>query len=210
MVAEHKPRKSLPVYITPSELHRLLGACQHDRDRRLIEFLWQTGARISEVLDVRAGDLTKSGVRLPNLKQTVMRKDAEGNRRRVSVQAEKHVILHPEYLARLHAWTEGLDPTMLLFGRLEDHKRMTRKRAWEIVKGAAARAGIARRRYGEDQLASVWPHTLRHSYAVHLLDNQVPVTVVSEQLGHSSLASTQIYTRLSNARTAELIAGISF
>lgn len=210
MAAVRAQRKSLPVYIVPSELHRLLDATENERDRMLIEFLWNTGARISEALAVRAGDITRHGVRLPNLKQGIWREQEDGTKKHVSVQAEKHVILHPDFLARLKAYTRGMRAAQALFGRLTDGRAISRKTAWVIITRAANRAGVLKKRFGDESLRPVWPHTLRHSYAVHLLENSIPVTVAMEQLGHSSLGSTQVYTKIADPRKQELIAGITF
>jgi integrase/recombinase XerD len=195
-VSRARPTRSLPVYPTLSEVHRILAECEHERDRLLIELLWHTGGRVSEVVAIRVGDLTASGIRMRNLKQ--------------SVPTEKHVFCQPELLARLRAWSSGKRPEVVLVGRLVDGKQLTRERAWQIVTAAGRRAHVEKKRFAADSLRPPWPHSFRHGNAVNLLEQGVPVTAVQAQLGHSSLGSTQVYAQLTDAHRQRLIAGARF
>ena len=176
----------------------------------LIKLLWVTGCRVSEAINIRAGDLTKNGVRCINLKQGYWRKLTDGIREHVAVPTEKHVFLPPDVLAELRQYASELAPEDTLIGRLVDGKQMTRKTAWLIVKRAAAAAGVLKRRFSTGQLRPAWTHTLRHSAATNLLMQGAPVTLVQSQLGHSSLASTQVYTQLADPHKEALIAGVKF
>ena len=189
-------KRALPVYPSAAEVHRMLDACQHERDRVLLELCWHTGGRISEVIQIRAGDLTARGVRMRNLKQ--------------SVPAEKHVYLSPAFLARLRAYAAGQPGDALLVGRLGDGGPITRRQAWNIVTAAARTAGILKRRFASEQMRPIWPHSLRHATAINLLDQGVPVNAVQRHLGHASLASTAVYTQLTDEHTRRLIAGARF
>ena len=194
--ARKKGARALPVYPTLSEVHRILAACEHERDRLLIELLWHTGGRISEVVAIRVGDLTASGIRMRNLKQ--------------SVPTEKHVFVQAELLARLREWAREKRPENVLVGRLVDGEELTRERAWQIVTAAGKRAGVQKKRFAADSLRPPWPHSFRHGNAVNLLEQGVPVTAVQAQLGHSSLGSTQVYAQLTDAHRQRLVAGAKF
>lgn len=210
MVARRAVRP-LPVYDTLAEVHRMLEQCVEERDRRLIELLWHTGARVSEVVQLRVGDLTKNGIRLVNLKQGLYRVDEDGSKVHVSIKEQKHVFLPADFLERLTAACRGRSPAAPIVGQLVDERKpISRVQAWRIVTRAARLAGVSKRRFRDGALRPAWPHTLRHGYAVNLLEQQVPITVVQAQLGHHSLRSTEHYTRISDPRRAELIRGVKF
>ncbi len=183
--------RGLPVYLTPEEVERLLQATEAADDRLLIYLLWVTGARVSEILQARWGDLTETGIRLRNLKQ----------RRGI---IEKHVLLPSRVLADLRQLARGRPPGEYIFpGRAG--RPLSRWSAWRRVVRAARRAGVIRRRPSAPEGRPAWPHTLRHSYAVHLLRQGLPVTLVQRQLGHRSLLATQIYTQIADVHAEEMI-----
>lgn len=185
--------RTLPVYLTADEIHRLIASAVTDRDRLLLWFLWVTGGRISEVLQARWGDLTESGIRLPNLKQT---RHGLG---------EKHVLLPPEVLAGLREKAQDHAPGEYIFSRRPGGRPISRVTAWRIVTQAAAAAGLYRRRRPREARRPVWPHVLRHSYAVHLLRQGLPITLVQRQLGHRSLLATQVYTQIADLHAEALM-----
>ncbi len=163
------------------------------RDSALVELLYGTGARISEVvgLDVDECDLTVATVRLLG----------KGNKQRVvplgryAVQAVQ-TYLHkarPVLLARSRKQA-GAGAPLLLNAR---GTRLTRQGAWEIIIGLAARAGIAQ---------PLSPHSLRHSFATHLLDGGADVRVVQELLGHANVSTTQLYTLVTLDKLREVYA----
>lgn len=192
--ARSQRTKALPVYPTITDVHRILAACEIDRDRLLVALLWHTGGRVSEVLAIRVGDITTHGIRMVNLKQ--------------SVPTQKHVFVNQEFLRELRAITTGRRLDEFLVGRLTDGKPLTRQRAWQIVTEAGRRAGVTKLHDGE--LRSPWPHSYRHGNAVQLLECGVPANAVQGQLGHSSLQSTQVYTQITDQHRQRLIAGVKF
>lgn len=189
-------RKLLPIYPLPGEVHAAIAACDNERDRLLLELLWHTGGRVSEVLAIRVGDLTPTGVRMINLKQ--------------KEPAEKHVFLHPAFRARLAELCKGRSPGEYLIVNPRTGKPISRQMAWLIVKRACARAGVVRARPGERELEPLWPHAFRHGFAVNLLQQHVPVTGVQQLLGHGDLGSTQIYAALANPDLERHVAGVRF
>ena len=200
MVAAPKPKrrqsKLLPVYPSLSDVHRILTACPNERDAWLVKLLWFTGGRVSEVIAARVGDITRSGLKLPNLKQ--------------HQSAEKHVFLPPGFLAELRAYCAGRAPQDPIITHLADGKPIGRKMAWIIVTRAGSRAGVLVKRYREDGLRPPWCHSFRHGNAIHLLESGVPLNAVAGQLGHASLQSTAVYLKLADPDRERLVSSVTF
>jgi integrase/recombinase XerD len=187
--------KRLPKAIGVGEVLRLLEAAGASpapaglRDRALLEVLYGCGARISEAvgLDVDDVDLDAGLVRLfgKGRKERVV---PLGSYAVAAVEAYR-VRARPD-LARRGRGT----PALLLNAR---GSRLSRQSAWSVLKAAADRAGLT---------ARVSPHTLRHSFATHLLEGGADVRVVQELLGHASVTTTQLYTRVTADTLREVYA----
>lgn len=175
----------LPKALGHDQVDQLLGAPDLEtpeglRDRALLELLYGTGARVSEVIDLDVDDLTRvlddpdAGLRLVG-KGNKERMVPLGSYARQAVQAWL-VRGRPDLAAK------GSSPALLLntLGR-----RLSRQSAFNIVQQCGRRAGLTQ---------EVSPHTLRHTYATHLLEGGADVRVVQELLGHASVVTTQIYT----------------
>lgn len=176
------PPRRLPKALPVDDVLRLLDTARGDgpghlRDRALLELLYSTGARISEAvgLDLDDVDATERTVLL----------DGKGGKQRL-------VPIGRPALAALDAYLVRARPGLAMHGRGTPAVflnvrggRLSRQSAWQVLKVAAERAGIT---------ASVSPHTLRHSFATHLLEGGADVRVVQELLGHASVTTTQIYT----------------
>jgi integrase/recombinase XerD len=177
------PPRRLPKAIPVEDVERLLDAAGYAgtalalRDRALLELLYGTGARISEAvgLDVDDLDLTE---------RTVLLTGKGSKQRRLPVGSYA--------AAALSAYVVQARPTLAGAGRgtprLFLNARggpLSRQSAWMVLRTAAERAGLA---------AGISPHTLRHSFATHLLEGGADVRVVQELLGHASIMTTQIYT----------------
>jgi integrase/recombinase XerD len=189
------PPRRLPKAITVEQVADLLEAAGAEqtpralRDKALLELLYATGARISEAvgLDVDDLDLADGMVRLHG-KGDKDRVVPVGRCAREAVEAYK-VRARPE-LAKAG---RGV-PALFLNAR---GGRLSRQAAWTVLRDAAARAGLH---------TPVSPHTLRHSFATHLLDGGADVRVVQELLGHASVTTTQIYTLVTVDRLREVYA----
>jgi integrase/recombinase XerD len=189
------PAKRLPKALPVSEVTRLLeaagarGTALALRDRALLELLYGTGARISEVvgLDLDDLDLDSASVRLfgKGGKQRVV---PVGSFAREAVSA--YLVRARPQLAAAGAGGPGV----FLNAR---GGRLSRQSAWTVLRSVAQQAGVA---------AVVSPHTLRHSFATHLLDGGADVRVVQELLGHASVTTTQIYTLVTVDRLREVYA----
>jgi len=178
--------QTLPHVLSVSEVDMLLAAPDTSRPRGLrdaaiIEVLYATGLRVSELGALRMDDV--------DLRAGLVRCIGKGNKERI-------VPLGRQARRRLKAYLR-VRPEILK-GRPTDYlfvsqrgRSMSRVRLWEVVRGLARRAGIGKR---------VTPHTLRHSFATHMLDGGADLRAVQEMLGHANIATTQIYTHVSQDR----------
>ena len=152
------------------------------RDRALLEFLYATGARISEAVGLDVDDLHLDP---PADGPAVVRLFGKGSKERLVPLGSYAAAALEAYLVRgrpgLAAKGKGT-PALFLNAR---GGRLSRQSAWAILKAAAEQAGINK---------DVSPHTLRHSFATHLLEGGADVRVVQELLGHASVTTTQVYT----------------
>jgi integrase/recombinase XerD len=189
------PARRLPKAISVDEVERLLEAAGFDqtplalRDRALLELLYGTGARISEAVGLAVDDLDRGS--------GLVRLDGKGGKQRmvpVGSYAQRAV---EAYLVRgrpgLAAAGRG---TGALFLNARGG-RLSRQSAWTVLRAAADKAGLT---------VDVSPHTLRHSFATHLLDGGADVRVVQELLGHASVTTTQVYTLVTVDRLREVYA----
>lgn len=186
--------KRLPKALTVAEVEAILtcvgGSASQPlgfRDRALLEFLYGTGARISEAvgLDLEHLDVP-SGVALLHGKGGRQRMVPVGSKAREALEA---------YLVRVRpALVVGAQQAVFLNSR---GGRLSRQSAWTILRTASDRAGVT---------AEVSPHTLRHSFATHLLDGGADVRVVQELLGHASVTTTQVYTKVTVEHLREVYA----
>lgn len=194
-VAPPKAPKRLPKAISVNEVERLLSAASVGdthaalRDRAIVEVLYGAGARISEAvgLDVDDIDLEQGSVRLLG-KGSKERIVPLGRYAREAATAYT-VRARPSFAAK----GKGT-PALFLNQR---GGRLSRQSAWKAIHAAAERADLG---------GKVSPHTLRHSFATHLLDGGADVRVVQELLGHASVTTTQIYTMVTVQRLREVYA----
>jgi integrase/recombinase XerD len=192
LVPPRRPRH-LPKAISVDEVGRLLEAPAGDllgrRDRAVLETLYGAGLRISELtaLDVDDLDLDEGMVLIRSAKGGKARRLPLGRKAREALESYS-VLSRPELARR----STSVGPALFLNAR---GGRLGRQGCWKMISAHARRAGLERR---------LSPHTLRHSFATHLLDAGADVRVVQELLGHSSLTSTQIYTLVSDTRLQEV------
>lgn len=189
-------RPLLPAYPSATEMDAMLDAADNPRNWLLVYLVWVTGARISEALAARVGDLTPNGVRLLNEKQ--------------GGHAEKHVYVPGPALARLREAVAGLPTTAFLFTPLSGERPtpISRQQGYNVVTRIARLAGVFKLKHGIRRPA--WPHSIRHAYAVHLINSAVPLNAVQDQLGHSDLESTAVYLRLADPDRERAIGGVKF
>jgi integrase/recombinase XerD len=187
--------QKLPKAITVAEVEAILEAAGAEgtpralRDRALLEVLYATGARISEAVGLDVDDLDRDSA------SVLLR--GKGSKERLVPVGRLAVAAVDAYLVRGRpALLGGGAGGPALF---VNHRggRLTRQSAWTILAAAVERSGVT---------AAVSPHTLRHSFATHLLDGGADVRVVQELLGHASVTTTQIYTLVTVDRLREVYA----
>ncbi|TAK69781.1 MAG: site-specific tyrosine recombinase XerD [Actinomycetota bacterium] len=189
------PTRRLPKAISVDEVERLIAAAGPAdspvrlRDMALLEVLYGTGARISEAVGLDVDDIDVEG-------RSVLLEGKGGKQRRVP--------LGRAALSALDAWYVRGRPVLAAAGRGTPAVflnarggRLSRQSAWSVLQQIATRAKVT---------AVVSPHTLRHSFATHLLDGGADVRVVQELLGHASVTTTQIYTLVTVERLREVYA----
>jgi integrase/recombinase XerD len=192
------PAKRLPKALPLSDVEAILeaagaaGTTLALRDRALLEVLYGTGARISEAVGLDVDDLDQvDGTVLLRGKGSKERLVPVGSYAREAVAAYL-VRARPELVSVSTAASTG--GALFLNAR---GGRLSRQSAWAVLVKAAERAGVTR---------DVSPHTLRHSFATHLLDGGADVRVVQELLGHASVTTTQVYTLVTVDNLREVFA----
>lgn len=192
-----KVPSGIPKPLTEAQVNSLLDAVVgHEpidyRDRALLELLYATGARVSEAIGLSIGDL--------DLDQRLVRLYGKGSKERIvpfggSASSALAEWLSPLGRSRLvpPRWQRRGDAEAVFLNTRGS--RLTRQASWLIVKKYGRRAGVS------DTLS---PHVLRHSCATHLLDHGADLRVVQEMLGHVSISTTQVYTRVSQERLWEV------
>ena len=186
------PAKRLPKALPLGDVERILdaagapGTALAMRDRALLELLYATGARISEAvgLDVDDLDLDPEDQAAAEGQGSVLLRGKGGKERVVPIGSYARAAVQTYLVRSRPALSAAGSATPALFLNARGG-RLSRQSAWTVLVRAAERAGIA---------AEVSPHTLRHSFATHLLDGGADVRVVQELLGHASVTTTQVYT----------------
>ncbi len=177
----------LPAVLSFREVELLMAAVAGDdpadrRDRAMLELLYATGLRVSELVSLKARDV--------NLGAGFLLAYGKGEKERLVPIGETAAAFLRSYLdtVRCRLDREGQNEYLFL-SRLGEP--MTRQAFWNLVKKRARQAGIAKK---------ISPHTLRHSFATHLLENGADLRSVQIMLGHSDLSTTQIYTHITRER----------
>ena len=176
--------KKLPTVLTVHEIERILGAIDDTqplgiRDKAIVELMYSAGMRVSEVIELKLVNLLAN--------QGLIRIFGKGSKERIVPLGRQAAKLIERYINEVR-------PSLVVRGRSNDivflnnrGGQLSRMAIWNIVSHAAKIAGIDK---------SVSPHTLRHSFATHLLEGGADLRAVQEMLGHADISTTQIYTHL--------------
>ena len=177
-----KVERRLPQILTSKEVELFLEQpecvdAKGYRDHAMLELLYATGIRVSELINLNLEHLNLSG----------------GFIRCVGKQKERIIPLYPAAVRALTEYVEEIRPSMVedpqepaLFVNMSG-ERMSRQGFWKIIKHYQEKAGIEK---------EITPHTLRHSFAAHLLENGADLRSIQEMLGHADISSTQVYAQL--------------
>ena len=178
--------KRLPKALTIDQVMSMLNIAGTDlissRDKALVELLYATGARVSELINLNTLDISTADTQAGTT--TTVKLKGKGGKERVVPIGSFAVAAVNDYLVRSRPSLLKVSTQKALFLN-QRGGRLSRQSAWNLVAKAAERAGLS------DQ---VTPHSMRHSFATHLLDGGADIRVVQELLGHSSVTTTQIYT----------------
>ena len=189
-VSPPKRAQALPETLSVHDVEALLNAIPTNesatpidiRDRALLEMLYGTGARISEVISLSVDDVTGEG---PTSVRDILVLSGKGDKQRLVPLGSHAVKAVENYLVRARpVLATGASHALFLNTR---GRALSRQSAWAAIKTAAQRAHLS---------TKISPHTLRHSFATHLLEGGADVRTVQELLGHSSVTTTQIYTHV--------------
>ena len=187
--------KRLPKALTVEQIMSILEIAGDDlislRDRALLELLYATGGRVTEIINLNTTDI--STIKNEDSEITTVRVKGKGGKERVVPIGSFGLTAVTDYLTRSRPTLSKVLTQKALFLN-QRGGRLTRQSAWSIVANRAARAGLAE---------VVTPHSMRHSFATHLLDGGADIRVVQELLGHASVTTTQIYTLITIDRLRE-------
>ena len=179
-----RSEKKLPEILTSREVDALLSQPKETgykglRDKAMLEMLYATGMRVTELISLNVSDVNLN----------------TGFVRCVSGDKERTIPMYPEAVKAVGAYVKAVRGTILadrndtaLFVNMNG-ERMSRQGFWKIIKYYQKEAGIEK---------DITPHTLRHSFATHLLENGADLKSIQEMLGHADISSTQVYTKLAN------------
>lgn len=185
LISNPKVEKTLPNYLNYEDLEQLLAFPDRSnkyglRDALILEMLYSSGIRVSELSNIKLNDI--------NFKERKILILGKGNKERYVYYGSKCAELIDKYLKLDH----GNSP-YLLIGKRSD--KLNEREIRKIVTETAKKAGIS---------IHVTPHTLRHTYATHMLNDGADLKSVGDLLGHESLSTTQIYTHVSNERLRQV------
>lgn len=192
-VETSKKSDSLPKVLSLKEIEQLLETPDTEkeiglRDRAILELMYATGLRISELVHLRLDEL--------HLTMGFLQTIGKGNKERIIPIGHEAIKWLTDYLKYsrplLISRAEGDSPFVFLNAR---GKGLTRQGVWKNLKQTVQLSGIKK---------NVTPHMLRHSFATHLLENGADLRIVQELLGHSDIATTQIYTHITTARKKDI------
>ncbi len=185
----NRTAKKLPEVLTSKEVSQLLA--QPDcselkgcRDKAMLELLYATGIKVSEIIAIKVSDI--------NLQIGILHLHTDKN--------ERIIPMYPEAIKAISNYCTNVRDVVILGNDTEElftnmnGKPMTRQGLWKIIKYYADKANIKK---------DITPHTIRHSFAAHLLENGAPLKDIQEILGHSDLSSTQVYAQLMRNRYAQ-------
>jgi len=178
--------KRLPKALTIDQVMSMLNIAGTDlissRDKALVELLYATGARVSELINLNTLDISTVDTEVGTT--TTVKLKGKGGKERVVPIGSYAVAAVNDYLVRSRPTLLKVSTQKALFLN-QRGGRLSRQSAWNLVANTAERAGLREQ---------VTPHSMRHSFATHLLDGGADIRVVQELLGHSSVTTTQIYT----------------
>lgn len=184
-----KLEKKLPNYLTDGEIDRLLDIQLTKpidyRNKAMLEVLYATGARISEIVNLELNQI--------NFEECILRVTGKGKKDRIIPLGTTALNTLEDYINNYRDYILKTKNSNYVFVN-KDGNRISRQGFFKILKALCKKAGIKK---------NISPHTLRHSFATHLLNNGADLRIIQELLGHENLATTEIYSHLTNKKIEE-------
>ena len=176
--------KKLPHVLSPNEIDKLIDFYNHDlfissRNKTIIDFMYSTGCRVSELINVEESDI--------DIEEAFVRLEGQGSKQRIVPLGSKVLINLESYLPLRNKDRKSKNNKLFIS---KSYKNLDRTAVFRIIKFTGVKAGIHKELY---------PHILRHSAATHMLEGGCDLRTVQEFLGHSSVSTTQIYTKVTKA-----------
>ena len=176
--------KKLPHVLSPNEIDKLIDFYNHDlfissRNKTIIDFMYSTGCRVSELINVEESDI--------DIEEAFVRLEGKGSKQRIVPLGSKVLINLESYLPLRNKDRKSKNNKLFIS---KSYKNLDRTAVFRIIKSTGFKAGIHKELY---------PHILRHSAATHMLEGGCDLRTVQEFLGHSSVSTTQIYTKVTKA-----------
>ena len=177
-------KKKLPNVLSPNEIDILIDFYDHDvfissRNKTIIDFMYSTGCRVSELINVEESDI--------DIEEAFVRLEGKGSKQRIVPLGSKVLINLESYLPLRNKDIKNKNNKLFIS---KSYKNLDRTAVFRIIKSSGVKAGIRKELY---------PHILRHSAATHMLEGGCDLRTVQEFLGHSSVSTTQIYTKVTKA-----------
>ncbi|MFH1228430.1 MAG: site-specific tyrosine recombinase XerD [Planctomycetota bacterium] len=179
--------KRLPDVVSYSDIEKLLSAPDQTkphgiRDKAIMEVLYATGARVSEVVNLKISDI--------NFDSSYCKCFGKGNKQRIVLLGGEAIKALGNYLTKIRSkWVKAKSPENVFLN--QQGQKLSRQSIWKLIARYGLLAGIR---------IKLHPHLLRHSFATHLLERGANIRYVQEMLGHSNIATTQIYTHIDKER----------
>ena len=176
--------KKLPHVLSPNEIDKLIDFYNHDlfissRNKTIIDFMYSTGCRVSELINVEESDI--------DIEEAFVRLEGKGSKQRIVPLGSKVLINLESYLPLRNKDRKSKNNKLFIS---KSYKNLDRTAVFRIIKSTGVKAGIHK---------DLYPHILRHSAATHMLEGGCDLRTVQEFLGHSSVSTTQIYTKVTKA-----------
>lgn len=183
--------KTLPDFLTSQEINRLFGSISEIdiyelRDKAIFELLYSCGLRISEAIEILYGNI--------DFENSYIKVTGKGNKERIVPFGEEAKRLLKKYLSESRPNIIGNRESEFLFISKKGSK-LNRKSVWRLLKNYVVRTKINK---------NITPHTLRHSFATHLVENGMDLRSVQELLGHVDISTTQVYTHLAKKKLQDI------
>jgi integrase/recombinase XerD len=183
----------LPDYLSEQEIDAMLEVFPENadalelRNRAILHLLYASGLRVSELTSLKLQDVS--------FEKSILRVCGKGSKERIVPVAPGVLRLLNKYIRSARLELSGMNPSIPYLFVSRRSRKLDRERIWAIIKDAAFSAGIAK---------NIHPHTLRHSFATHLLANGADLRVIQEMLGHADIGTTEIYTHVDRSKLAAI------